>query len=69
MGTNDLAKELYVEPGADRAAPLTSLSICILAAPAHSEMIVDGVFNDFRDTEGSEIECASGKHLGFDQRP
>ena len=66
MGTNDLAKELYVEPGPDRSALLTSLSLCVLAARAHGKMIVDGVFNDIRDSQGFEVECMSGRRLGFD---
>jgi len=66
MGTNDLAKELHAEPSEARSPLLASLSMCVLAARATGRMIVDGVFNDVRDPEGFEAECAQGHKLGFD---
>lgn len=66
MGTNDLAKELQAEPAEARSPLLSSLSMCVLAARATGRMIVDGVFNDVRDSEGFEVECRQGRQLGFD---
>jgi citrate lyase subunit beta / citryl-CoA lyase len=70
MGTNDLAKELYPsgDPGhvPGRAPLLTGLSLALLAARATGKAILDGVFNDVRDTEGFLAECRQGRELGFD---
>jgi citrate lyase subunit beta/citryl-CoA lyase len=70
MGTNDLAKELYPDghPGnvPGRAPLLTGLSLALLAARATGKAILDGVYNDVRDTEGFLAECRQGRELGFD---
>jgi citrate lyase subunit beta / citryl-CoA lyase len=66
MGTNDLVKELYAVQVPGREPLLTSLSLCLLAARATGKTILDGVYNDVRDPEGFEVECAQGRRLGFD---
>ncbi len=66
MGTNDLAKELGARHRADRLALQTGLGLCLLAARAHGRVIVDGVFNAFKDEEGLAAECAIGRDMGFD---
>ncbi|SHI98140.1 (3S)-malyl-CoA thioesterase [Shimia gijangensis] len=66
MGTNDLAKELQCRYRADRLPMLTSLSLCLLAAKAEGIVIVDGVYNAFKDNEGLKIECEQGRDMGFD---
>lgn len=66
MGTNDLAKDLGARFRADRAPLITGLGLCLLAARAHGLLIVDGVFNGFRDTAGLEAECLQGRAMGFD---
>ncbi|CUR55284.1 (3S)-malyl-CoA thioesterase [metagenome] len=66
MGTNDLAKELYAEHVPGRQPLLTGLSLALLAARAAGKGIVDGVYNDVKDTEGFLAECAQGRELGFD---
>ena len=66
MGTNDLAKDLGARVGPDRAALATGLGMCLLAARACGRLIVDGVFNGFRDAEGLALECAQGRDMGFD---
>lgn len=66
MGTNDLAKELNVRFRADRLPLATSLGLCLLAAKAEGLVIVDGVYNAFKDSEGLEVECAQGRDMGFD---
>lgn len=66
MGTNDLAKELRAESVPGRAPLLTSLSLCLLAARAAGKSILDGVYNDVRDTAGFEAECVQARQLGFD---
>ncbi|HMD10801.1 MAG TPA: CoA ester lyase, partial [Marmoricola sp.] len=66
MGTNDLVKELYAEHVPGRAPLLTGLSLALLAARATGTAIVDGVYNDVKDTDGFLAECRQGRELGFD---
>ena len=66
MGTNDLAKELQSRFRPDRLPMLTSLSLCLLAAKAEGLVIVDGVYNAFKDDEGLKAECTQGRDMGFD---
>ena len=44
----------------------TGLGLCLLAARAHGRVIVDGVFNAFKDEEGLRAECEQGRDMGFD---
>jgi len=66
MGTNDLAKELQTRFRPDRLPLQTSLGLCLLAAKADGLVIVDGVYNEFKDDEGLASECAQGRDMGFD---
>jgi (3S)-malyl-CoA thioesterase len=66
MGTNDLAKELQTRFRPDRLPLLTGLGLCLLAAKAEGLIIVDGVYNAFKDDEGLAAECAQGRDMGFD---
>jgi (3S)-malyl-CoA thioesterase len=66
MGTNDLAKELGSRPRADRLPLQPGLGLCLLAARAHGRVIVDGVYNAFRDEPGLRAECEQGRDMGFD---
>lgn len=66
MGTNDLAKELGSRFRADRLPLQTGLGLCLLAARAHGKVIVDGVYNAFKDDEGLRAECEQGRDMGFD---
>lgn len=66
MGTNDLAKELNSRFRADRLPMQAGLGLCLLAAKAHGKVIVDGVFNAFKDDEGLRFECEQGRDMGFD---
>ncbi len=66
MGTNDLAKELYAEHVPGRQPLLTGLGLCLLAARATGKAILDGVYNDVKDTDGFLAECQQGRELGFD---
>ena len=66
MGTNDLVKELYAEHVPGRAPLQTALSLSLLAARAAGVAILDGVYNDVRDTDGFLAECRQGRELGFD---
>ena len=66
MGTNDLAKELGSRHRPDRLAMQAGLGLCLLAARAHGRVIVDGVYNAFKDDDGLRAECAQGRDMGFD---
>lgn len=66
MGTNDLAKELQCRFRADRLPLQTGLGLCLLAAKAFGKIIVDGVYNAFKDDAGLKAECDQGRDMGFD---
>jgi citrate lyase subunit beta/citryl-CoA lyase len=66
LGTNDLAKELNAVHVPGRAPLLTGLSLALLAARATGTAILDGVFNDVKDTDGFLAECRQGREMGFD---
>jgi citrate lyase subunit beta/citryl-CoA lyase len=66
MGTNDLVKETGAILDAERTSALYWLSAALTAARAHDLTILDGVYNNFRDTEGYAKECRQGRMLGFD---
>lgn len=66
LGTNDLAKDIGCVTGGDRAAMMTALQTCVLAASAAGIACVDGVYNAFKDTDGLEAECKQGRALGMD---
>lgn len=66
MGTNDLVKELGCRMTPDRMTVMTSLQMSLIAARAAGAVIVDGVYNAFKDDEGLRAECEQGRDLGFD---
>ena len=65
-GTNDIVKETGVAPLPGRPYLSTWLMEIVLAARAYGIDVLDGVYNDFRDSEGFSIECAQGRAMGFD---
>lgn len=66
IGTNDLVKELYAEHVPGRAPILPSLHQILLAARAAGIAVLDGVYNDVKDTDGFLAECTQGRQMGFD---
>ena len=66
MGTNDLAKDIGSRFRADRLPMMAGLGLCLLAARAHGVVIVDGVYNAFKDDAGLLAECEQGRDMGFD---
>ncbi len=66
MGTNDLAKDLCSRFRPDRLPLQAGLGLCLLAARAQGKVILDGVFNAFRDDDGLRGECQQGRDMGFD---
>ncbi|MEM9224698.1 MAG: CoA ester lyase [Pseudomonadota bacterium] len=65
LGTNDLAAELGVTPGANRQELSFSLQRCVLAARAAGIDAIDGVFNHLDDADGLTREAAAGRALGM----
>lgn len=65
-GTNDLAADLRLPPGAGRAPLTTALHMILLAARSAAVPAYDGVFNHLADPDGFAAECAEGRAIGFD---
>jgi (3S)-malyl-CoA thioesterase len=66
MGTNDLLRDLGARARPDRLPLHFALAQCLLAARAEGRVIVDGVYNAFRDEAGLRAECEQGRDMGFD---
>lgn len=66
VGANDLANELRLPPGSDRAAMSVALQSIVLAARAAGIWAFDSVYNDLNNPDGLAAECAEGRMLGFD---
>jgi len=66
MGTNDLAKELNARFRADRLPMMGGLHLVLLAAKAYGLVVLDGVYNAFKDDDGLTFECDQGRDMGFD---
>ena len=65
-GTNDLAAELRIPPGAGRSGLTTSLQRVVLAARCAGIAVFDGVYNRLEDDEGLAAEAREGRSFGFD---
>jgi citrate lyase subunit beta/citryl-CoA lyase len=65
LGPNDLARETGTVPGEGRQNHLPWLMQVIAAGRAYGLDVLDGVFNDFRDSAGFEQECRQARDLGF----
>ncbi|MFT5507210.1 MAG: citrate lyase subunit beta/citryl-CoA lyase [Hyphomicrobiaceae bacterium] len=66
VGTNDLVKDTRAEMDAARTPALYWLSAIVTAARAYDIDVLDGVYNNFKDIEGFERECAHGRMMGMD---
>lgn len=66
VGTNDLVKDLRASHTKDRQPVITALGLALLHARANGLTILDGVYSNFRDTEGFAYECGQARALGFD---
>ncbi len=66
VGPNDIARETGVRPQPGRPYLVPWLMQIVLAARAGDIAVLDGVYNDFRDSVGFEAECTQGAAMGFD---
>jgi (3S)-malyl-CoA thioesterase len=65
-GTNDLAADLGIPPGAGRAGLTHALQSIVLAARSARAAAFDGVYNRLEDDAGLAAECEEGRRYGFD---
>ncbi|MGY5809412.1 HpcH/HpaI aldolase/citrate lyase family protein [Rhizobium sp. LEGMi198b] len=65
VGLNDLRKETDVLPQPGRAYLVPWLMQVILAVSAYGLDAIDSVFNDFKDMQAVDAECAEGRAMGF----
>jgi (3S)-malyl-CoA thioesterase len=66
LGTNDLAKDLGTRRAPRREPLLYALQTCVIAARAQGIVVLDGVYNAFKDDKGLAEECEQGRDMGFD---
>ncbi|MEN5299352.1 CoA ester lyase [Brucella sp. TWI559] len=66
VGPNDIALATGVRPQAGRPYLIPWLMQIVLAARAGGIDVLDGVYNDFRDSAGFEAECLQAALMGFD---
>ena len=64
-GTNDLARTVGMPISRDRQYLVPWLMQCVAAAKAHGLQILDGIFNDFADSDGFAQECRAGVMMGM----
>ncbi|MGQ7792390.1 HpcH/HpaI aldolase/citrate lyase family protein [Faunimonas sp. B44] len=65
LGTNDIVLETRVASTRDRAVLVPWFASVVIAARAYGLEVLDGVLNDFRDTDRLEIECRQARDLGM----
>jgi citrate lyase subunit beta / citryl-CoA lyase len=65
-GTNDIAKESGLRLPQGRATMTLWLSQVVIHARAFHLDVLDGVYNDFRDQDGFDLECREGALMSFD---
>ncbi|MEX0297458.1 MAG: CoA ester lyase [Kordiimonas sp.] len=66
VGTNDLVKDLRAQHTKTREPVITALGLAVLTARAYGLTILDGVYNDFRNSDGFWDECLQARDMGFD---
>jgi citrate lyase subunit beta/citryl-CoA lyase len=66
VGTNDIAKETGVFTGDQRACLVPWLMHIVLVAKRRGVTVLDGVWNDFRNQAGFDLEATQGMKMGFD---
>lgn len=66
VGPNDLAQQTGVSIDVGRTYLVPWLMQIVLTARAGGLTVLDGVYNDFRNSEGFADECAQGAAMGFD---
>lgn len=65
LGLNDLRKATGVPPQPGRTYLVPWIMQVVLAGRAYGLDVIDSVFNDFKDAEAFDAECAQGRAMGF----
>ena len=65
MGTNDLLQSMGLKGSKTRDELIYALSKVTMISKAYNLIVLDGVFNNFRNAQGLKKECIQGKNLGF----
>jgi len=66
VGTNDIVRETGVSAKEQRRYLESWLMASVLAAKSNGLRVLDGVWNDFKDEAGFDLEATQGKMMGFD---
>jgi citrate lyase subunit beta/citryl-CoA lyase len=66
VGTNDIAKETGVFSGDGRVFLMPWLMGIVLVAKRRGVSVLDGVWNDFRNQAGFDLEAQQSMKMGFD---
>jgi citrate lyase subunit beta/citryl-CoA lyase len=66
VGLNDLRKETGVLPLPGRTYLVPWLMQVIIAVRAYGLDAIDSVFNDFKEADAFDAECAEARAMGFD---
>jgi citrate lyase subunit beta/citryl-CoA lyase len=66
VGLNDLRKETGVLPQPGRTYLVPWLMQVIIAVRAYGLDAIDSVFNDFKEADAFDAECAEARAMGFD---
>ncbi|MGB7180676.1 MAG: CoA ester lyase [Burkholderiaceae bacterium] len=66
VGTNDIAKDTGVSTGNQRQYLVPWLMNIVLHAKAAGVVVLDGVWNDFKNTSGFDAEALQSVAMGFD---
>lgn len=65
LGTNDLIKDTDIDPGENRINFGPWFARVIMVAKSYNLPVIDGVMNDFHDTDGLEKESRLAKGMGM----
>ncbi|TDK30345.1 CoA ester lyase [Rhizobium deserti] len=65
VGLNDMRKATGVLPEPGRSHLIPWLMQILLVGRAHGLVVIDSVFNDFKDSDAFDAECAQGRAMGF----
>lgn len=66
LGSNDLAKDMRLEPDAARSPLQPIMTQMVAAARSYGLAALDGVCNAIGDAKRLAAECAQGRSFGFD---
>lgn len=66
IGTNDLVRASNMKITVDRTLLMPWLMQLVAAAKAYNLNVIDGVYNDFSDLDGLQLECEQGAAMGMD---